>query len=114
MVAPWAGLPKTLKIGPFEILVEILVEIPRLPVDGRVTFGDWNSVEHRIRIKHDHPSIAAALDTVIHEIKHAIFTFFHVVPRDDEELLVSSLATAWTTVLLDNPQLVKWISKCAR
>jgi len=51
------------------------------------------------------------LDTFIHEIYHAIWYFSNILDSDREERVVTTLTTAFTAVLIDNPELVKLINK---
>ena len=54
------------------------------------------------------------LDTLIHEILHTVFYVYNVEEEDDEERTVNTMATGFTAVLVDNPELGKLISKVTK
>lgn len=54
---------------------------------------------------------AETADTILHEILHAIFYKMYVGKGDDEEAVVSKLATGLVTVMKDNPELFKALQK---
>lgn len=56
----------------------------------------------------------ADLDTLIHEIFHAIFFTYGIEEDDNEERTVAALGTAWVQVLRDNPELRKYIERCVK
>jgi hypothetical protein len=66
-------------------------------------------MEHTIRIRPDVPSRWVIVDTVLHEINHAIFWAYLLRDNDDEERTVATIATGWTQVFRDNPALLAWI-----
>lgn len=74
-------------------------------------YGEFSSVEQTIRIKADHLTQHAAVDTVLHEIGHAIYHVWGMADEDKEERIVGTFATAWTQIHRDNPWLATWISK---
>lgn len=50
-------------------------------------------------------------DTLIHEIYHAIWYCMHVADQGvGEEEIVRRLASGFTAVLMDNPQLLKYLA----
>ena len=49
------------------------------------------------------------LEIAVHELLHAIWANYNIQDEDDEERTVSQLATGLTQVLLDNPELLKYI-----
>jgi hypothetical protein len=51
----------------------------------------------------------AVLNTLIHEINHAIHWHYRLESASEEEDMVCRQSSAWTQVYKDNPHLVKWI-----
>lgn len=51
-----------------------------------------------------------AIDTLLHELMHAVFWVYHMEDDDDEERTVSTMATGLTQVLKDNPDVVTFIN----
>lgn len=54
------------------------------------------------------------LDTFLHEVYHTIFYVYNIEGEDDEERTICTMATGFTAVLIDNPELVKLISKVTK
>ena len=54
------------------------------------------------------------VDTLIHELLHAIWHEYGLDEKEDEERAVLMLATGLTQVLADNPHLCRWINKQTR
>lgn len=49
------------------------------------------------------------VDTLLHELNHAIYWAYGIDDEDKEERIVGTFATAWTQVFRDNPVLLKII-----
>jgi hypothetical protein len=49
------------------------------------------------------------LDTVMHEVFHAVFDVMQLTDDDKEEAYVSRMATGFTAVLRDNPKFRNWL-----
>ena len=99
------GLPTSLRIGPFDVAVEIVDKV----------FDDdaWGAYVHGkqlIQLKSEMPSKTFAIETVLHEINHAVYSLFELRKKDCEERIVSTLAAGWTQVFRDNPRLLLWLS----
>lgn len=55
-------------------------------------------------------SLVEEVDTVLHEVLHAIFYTMKIgLDMDTEEKVVSALATGLVGVLQDNPEFSKWL-----
>jgi hypothetical protein len=54
-----------------------------------------------------------ALDTVLHELMHAVYSVCHLRVSDDEERVVGMISSSLVQVFRDNPKLVAWIEKAA-
>lgn len=52
-----------------------------------------------------------AVDTLLHEINHAIYWAYGINDDDKEERVVGTFATAWTQVFRDNPRLLQYITE---
>lgn len=98
------GFPSVLRIGPFDVAVEVKDKI-----DDRD--DDWGSYNHGIGIEfvRSQPSATFALDTAMHEINHGIYRTFGLNQESNEEAVVTAMATGWAMVLRDNPQFVNWL-----
>ena len=90
-------LPEHIKVGPFDIaVVEIAADVAsRLREDG-----DFDGDTIHIAAGQRGPALA---DTVMHELLHAIFKTFALKDEDDEERIVSAIATGLIGVFRDNP-----------
>lgn len=104
-------MPVSLRIGPYDFPVETMSAKAQV---GAGAIGEFSNAEGKIRILIDAPSRALAVDTMIHEINHAIFWAYHIQESDNEERTVAAMATAWTQVYRDNPGLLKWIAEGVR
>ena len=95
------GFPTSLRIGPFDIAVEIKEDIG----------DDWGNYKHGIGIElaRAQPSAIFALDTAMHEINHGIYHTFGLNEDSNEEAIVTAMATGWAMVLRDNPQFANWL-----
>ena len=100
-----------IKIGPMDI------DVFFIPGDGDA-FGDFTYLQSQIRVDNRLKG-AALVDTLLHEVFHAIYAMGRLKNKaqsedeleDQEERVVSVMATYLTQVLRDNPHLVKWINK---
>ncbi len=103
----FTGLPKKLRIGPWDYNISLVHKID----DGQ-SFGCFTADKCEIQIRVDHPSAPYAVDTVLHELLHAVFHVqsLHESDLEKEEHVVSMVAKAWTQVFRDNPTLLKWIA----
>lgn len=99
-------LPTNIKIAAFDFAVVKWTHKEATAV-GR--FGECSTFEQVIRLDESLQSIKL-VDTLIHEIGHAIYWAYCIEDGDKEERVVSTMATAWTQVFRDNPYLVKFIS----
>lgn len=101
------GLPKAIKVGPHSFSV---VERNKKWVEEHAAEGmcDFSSYTIEVNVQH-RPS--CVLDTLVHEIFHAIYFTYNMTVGDDEERLVRTGSTGWLAVLSDNPALVKFINK---
>jgi len=61
---------------------------------------------------HLEPALVA--ETLVHEINHAIWHEYNLQDDDREERIVHGFGTGWTQVWIDNPDLIKYITKLTR
>ncbi len=106
-----SNLPEKIKIAGTDWTIE------SKPMDSMEkyhgTFGLTYSMQSKIIIVitgNNH----ADVDTLLHEIFHAIFFTYGIQEDDDEERTVAALGTAWVQVLRDNPELRKYIERCVK
>lgn len=104
-------LPSPLRIGAFDFTLEFFPkgEEP----DDRVGECDTRVGALSMRVLHGMEKVRL-LDTVLHEILHAIYFAHNIEGRDGEERTVTMLATAWAQVYRDNPHLLRWLTKAAK
>ena len=100
-------LPPSVRIGAFDYRIET---VDKLEGDlGQDAWGLYSPAKLLIQFERNHPDRFNAIDSVLHEINHAIYGIYALSRGDNEERIVSVMATGWTQVLRDNPDLVKWI-----
>tara|TARA_R110001606_G_scaffold99217_1_gene219024 strand:- start:452 stop:751 length:300 start_codon:yes stop_codon:yes gene_type:complete len=95
---------KSVKVGPTDFSIEYV------PLNDEL-FGDFSYINSRIRIEQNLKG-TALVDTVLHEILHAIWKLGQLKDkREDEERAVAIMATYLTQVLRDNPKMLTWLKK---
>ena len=105
----YLGLPTTIRVGPFDLRIRIHV------FDDVDTSGDHAHGELTIRLNpHQANSHAFAVDTLLHELCHAIHRTYGLTVGDTEERYCSTMGTALTQILRDNPKLLTWLTKALR
>jgi hypothetical protein len=102
------GIPDSLRIGPYDIRVEKMDSIP--DDDGKMLWGCYDHGKLLIQITRSQPNILFIVDTLFHEIYHAIYVNTGLGYGSTEEHVVSALATGMTQVYRDNPSLVRWLN----
>lgn len=101
-------LPPSVRVGAYDIA--LIVEGPEWYAQTDC-FGEFKSWLMTITLTADQPTRVHALDTLLHEITHAIWYVQGIKPRDSEERKVTALSTAWVQVYRDNPWLLDTIRK---
>lgn len=97
-------LPPAVRIGPHDIRFATLG-----PAEAQRNYGTFVPAEQEIRLHEDYASGSMAVDTVLHEVLHAIFAVATVQVKQGEEHVVSVIATYLAQIIRDNPQLVTWL-----
>ena len=86
------------------------INIIRVPLNDEI-FGDFSYINSRIRIEEKLVG-AVLVDTVLHEINHAIWAVGQLKSKaQKEERAVSVMASYWTQIFRDNPELIRWINR---
>ena len=72
-------------------------------------WGECNKHDHTISVRYSIDPIAH-VDTLLHELFHAIYHEYYIAEEgEEEEQVVSKLASGMAKVLTANPELYKWI-----
>lgn len=102
-------LPKTIRVAAFNIAIERWQSH-----DGhdRNSFGEFSALQQSIRVDQSLKP-QKLLDTMLHELSHAIYWAYHLDDDDKEERIVSTFATAWAQVWRDNPEFHQWVGQMA-
>jgi hypothetical protein len=103
-----AKLPASIRVGPLDLRLE---KWSQHAARGVSAWGEMSACEFVIRIQDNIPLPAKAVDTLLHEIGHAICWIYKIADDDKEERIVSIMATAWTQVYRDNLWLLEWIKE---
>ena len=91
------------RIGPFNISIVFV------SLNGEM-FGDFSYMHSRIHIE---KSLRGSIlvDTLLHEIFHAIYAVGQLQRRDKEERIVSTFSVLSSGFYRDNPELIKFLLK---
>jgi hypothetical protein len=71
-------------------------------------YGECSSLERVIRIDNSFGSIQT-VETLLHELIHAVCDIWCRAPTADEEDTAGPLSSGLTAVLVDNPKILKFI-----
>ena len=104
-------LPKVVRVGGFDIRIELM---SMHTAAGMQRYGEFSSVEQTIRLQREMPSRFKAVDTLLHEINHAIYWAYGLEDDDKEERIVGTFGTAQMALFRDNPWLTKWIGEALK
>jgi len=102
------ALPPHVRVSAYDFA---LLPMSNAESRGTDAYGIFSSAEAAIKIHTGLVSKALAVDTLLHEILHAIFWAYHIKETDCEERTVSILGTAWAQIYRDNPWLLAWIAR---
>lgn len=94
-------IPTRVKVGPYTYKVTSR-DHAWLQVNG--VYGLCHTGDLTIDVVNTTDS-AIVLDTLIHEIFHALWDSLNMKDADGEERIITTLATGFTAVLMDNPKL---------
>lgn len=99
-------LPKKIKIAAFDFTIS---EWPTHEANTDRAYGDCRPTIASIRVDTSIPDKYKVLDTLLHEINHAIYWAYGFEDEDKQERICGTFATAWAAVYRDNPELVEFI-----
>jgi hypothetical protein len=103
-----AGNIKRLKVGYAKYK---LTPISKVSAEKRKIQGEFSHNNYEIVYDESLVSIEL-LNTILHEIFHAVFRVWDVkMKAKEEELTVERLTNGLVSVLIDNPKLGTWINK---
>ena len=102
------GLPKKIKVAAFDIDIRL---VGHEEMASRGEWGNFQAYAYLINIDSSIPSNYKLVDTLLHEIGHALYWAYGIEDYDKEERIVRTFATGWTQVYRDNPELVAFIVK---
>lgn len=60
------------------------------------------------------PAVSKLVDTLLHEITHAIWWAYGLEDDDKEERIVRTMGAAWAQIWRDNPHLLGWLNEAAK
>ena len=89
------------RVGPHDVEICQMDES-----DARNNYGAYISEEHKIRLRPVFANRRQWAETLIHEIKHAIWDMWCINSKDGEERIVRTEALGWACVYRDNPVLM--------
>lgn len=104
------NLPDKVKVACFDIKI-IDWEPREASVRGR--FAEFSAVNQEIKIDTSHGDIKT-VDSLLHEINHAIFWAYEIHDEDKEERICGTMSTAWTQIFRDNPQVMDFVFNSLR
>jgi hypothetical protein len=104
-----AKLPASIRVGPFDYAIERMTSNQSASMRR---WGEFSSMESVIRVSTNFPTAVKAVDTLLHEVGHAIWFAWGIEKGDDEERVVGNAAMGWVTVYRNNPWLLGWIAEC--
>lgn len=99
-------LPERIKVAAFDIKI---ITFPDREAELRQLFGEFSALDQTIRIDSKIVGTIKGIDTLIHELNHAIYWAYGIYDEDKEERIVGAFATAWTQIYRDNPELLEFI-----
>lgn len=75
----------------------------------RKCFGEFSQDELIIRIDFAQQP-QRVVETLIHEVMHAIYGLSGIKDEDKEERIVTAMSRGWMQMCIDNPDVVRFIS----
>ena len=103
-------IPESIRVAGHNLIVE------KYGLDTAVVgglYGAFHAMRGKILICDELDKISC-LDTLIHELGHAIFFFYGLAEDSDEETVVNQMGIGWAQIWVDNPALVKFLNYAVR
>jgi Zn-dependent peptidase ImmA (M78 family) len=95
------SLPDSIRVGSFDIALRVR------KLDSAKFLGTYSATKAAIELNPGHPNVQSAVDTLLHELGHAIFDLYGLDgDTDTEERIVATQAKAWVGIIRDNPWLL--------
>ena len=105
----WADeLPDTIRVGAFDFKLSIKDAEWDKNSDK---WGQFSADDQSIFIARSIVNSVRFIDTLLHEINHAIYWTHGIKDEDNEERIVGQFSSAWVQIYRDNPWLLKWLIK---
>lgn len=101
-------LPATIRVCGFTISINFMSDLKSY---SEGNFAYFSSLCQEITIRKGMPSSEKLVDSLIHELNHAVFHYYGIGKDDCEERIVATLGKAWTQIFADNPGLARWIEE---
>ena len=98
---------KKIKVGAYVFTVEPMTKDYFHQSKRYAEFDNYNSV---IKVYMD-VSNAHILDSLLHEINHALYFAYGIRDEDNEERTVTKIASGWAMIYKDNPKLLDTIKE---
>lgn len=109
----FTGAPKVFKVSAFDYKVTVVDKIVD-DEDGTESWGQIVYEDYEITVQKDQPSASIAVDTLLHELIHAVWHNTDLrgeVGAKLEERIVRNLSSGLIALFRDNPQFLKWMHK---
>ncbi len=103
-------LPSKIKVAAFTIDI---VNWQHHSAAAQGSFGEFSCLENVIRVDRS-TNRFKLVDTLIHEINHAIYWAYGLEDEDKEERIVGTFATAWTQIYRDNPDILDFLQSAVK
>ncbi len=100
----WSKLPKAIRVG----AQACTLNLKAFPEHERL-WGTYDSDMHTITIDAATPTPERLVETVLHEIYHALWSCWYIGTKDEEDV-IKLLAPAWICLIKDNPALARWLT----
>lgn len=97
------NLPPVVRVGPFDVQI---VGVSTRESFSRARCGEFSSTLLRITMDADAPA-QKLVDTLWHEIMHAVYWAYNLRDGDDEERMCATLASALTQIHRDNSEMIR-------
>ena len=99
-------LPQFIRIAGHTITVETFgIDVAK----AGDLFAAYHSIDAKIVICDETDKIAT-LDSLIHEIGHAIYFYYGIGREPSEEHVVNQMGVAWAQIWVDNPDMVTFLN----
>lgn len=101
-------LPKRVKIGAYTYTIERLTATDTDLGEGNDGITNFDSL--RVLI-HDTLNFQNVVNTLYHELNHAVNHVFGIDDNSSEEDIATQSANGWLALRIDNPTVDRWINR---